>query len=159
MAEDDAGRYGPVALYVGGTAEVRFRNIAFNDLALRTRADEKVSTRFRMQRLSDFYYGWGASADDFDHDGVLDVVSGPHIYFGPDYRRSREIYLALTTNPSNAFATRLLDAVLGRLHRGWVGRRHQCQLLGQQLRRDAVREPQGGSAPVGQLPRRARAAD
>ena len=58
-----------------------------------------------MQRLSDFYYGWGASADDFNHDGVLDVVSGPHIYFGPDYRRSREIYLALTTNPSNGFAT------------------------------------------------------
>jgi hypothetical protein len=105
VADDDAGRYGPIALYVGGTAEVRFKNIAFKDLALRTRTDEKVSSRFRMQRLSDFYYGWGASADDFNHDGVLDVVSGPHIYFGPDYHRSREIYLALTTNPSNGFAT------------------------------------------------------
>jgi hypothetical protein len=105
VADDDAGRYGPVALYVGGTAEVHFKNIAFKDLALRSRTDERVSTRFRMQRLSDFYFGWGASADDFNHDGVLDVVSGPHIYFGPDYRRSREIYLALTTNPSNGFAT------------------------------------------------------
>ncbi len=96
------GRYGPVALYVGGTAEVRFKDIAFKDLALRTRPEEKVSSRFRMQRLSDFYFGWGASADDFNHDGVLDIVSGPHIYFGPDYRRSREIYLATTTNPSNS---------------------------------------------------------
>jgi hypothetical protein len=105
VADDDAGHYGPVALYVGGTGEAKFKDIAFKDLALRTRPDEKVSSRFRMQRLSDFYYGWGASADDFNHDGVLDVVSGPHIYFGPDYRRSREIYLALTTNPSNGFAT------------------------------------------------------
>ena len=105
VAEDDAGRYGPVALYVGGTAEVRFKDIAFKDLALRTRPEEKVSSRFRMQRLSDFYYGWGAGADDFNHDGVLDIVSGPHIYFGPDYRRSREIYLATTTNPSNEFAS------------------------------------------------------
>ena len=105
VADDDAGRYGPVALYVGGTSEVRFKDIAFKDLALKTRPEEKVSSRFRMQRLSDFYYGWGASADDFNHDGVLDIVSGPHIYFGPDYRRSRELYLATTTNPSNGFAT------------------------------------------------------
>jgi hypothetical protein len=105
VADDEAGRYGPIALYVGGSAEVHFKNIAFKDLALRTRTEEMVSSRFRMQRLSDFYYGWGAGADDFNHDGVLDVVSGPHIYFGPDYRRSREIYLALTTNPSSGFAT------------------------------------------------------
>jgi 3-keto-disaccharide hydrolase/FG-GAP-like repeat len=105
VADDEAGRYGPLALYVGGSGEVRFKNVAWKDLAMKSRPAEQVSSRFRMQRLSDFYYGWGASADDFNHDGVLDVVAGPHIFFGPDYTKSREIYLALTTNPSNAFTT------------------------------------------------------
>jgi hypothetical protein len=94
-----------VALYVGGTGEVKFKNIALKDLALKTRTVEKVSSRFRMQKLSDFYYTWGASADDFNHDGVTDIVAGPHIYFGPDYTKSREIYLQTTTNPSTGFAT------------------------------------------------------
>jgi hypothetical protein len=58
-----------------------------------------------MQRLSDFYYAWGAGAADFDHDGTVDVVAGPHIFFGPDYTRSREIYLAETSNPSNTYTT------------------------------------------------------
>ena len=105
VADDEAGRYGPVALYVGGEGEVRFKNIGLKDLNVKRRAEEQVSSRFRMQRLTDFYYTWGASADDFDHDGVLDVVAGPHIFFGPDYRRSREIYLQTTTNPSTGFAT------------------------------------------------------
>ena len=35
-ADHDAGRYGPMALYVGGTGEVRFKDIAFKDLALKT---------------------------------------------------------------------------------------------------------------------------
>jgi hypothetical protein len=103
VAEDDIGRYGPIALYVGGTGEVQFKDLAYKDLALMARVPEQISDHFRMQRLSDFYYSWGASAADFNHDGVMDVVSGPHIYFGPDYTTHREIYEALTTNPSDEY--------------------------------------------------------
>jgi hypothetical protein len=94
-----------VALYVGGTGEVRFKDVAYKDLNFRTRPGEQVSSRFRMQRLSDFYYAWGAGAADFNHDGVLDIVSGPHIYYGPEYTSRKEIYLALTTNPSDSYTT------------------------------------------------------
>jgi hypothetical protein len=103
VAEDEFGRYGPIALYVGGTGEVHFKDVAYKGLAGKVRPPEKVSSHFRMQRLSDFYYGWGAAAADFNHDGILDVVAGPYIYYGPDYTKSREIYLALTTNPSDEY--------------------------------------------------------
>lgn len=97
--------YGPIALYVGGSGEVRFKGLALGDLGLKTREPEKVSTDFRKQRLSDFYYAWGSAAADFNHDGILDVVSGPYIYYGPDYLKSREIYLAQSSNPTTEFAT------------------------------------------------------
>jgi Domain of Unknown Function (DUF1080)/FG-GAP-like repeat len=104
VAEDDAGRYGPIALYIAGSGRVEFRDIAWKDLALKIRVPEQTSSRFRVQRLSDFYYSWGAAAGDFNHDGVLDVVSGPYIYYGPDYLKSREIYLAQASNPSTEYS-------------------------------------------------------
>jgi hypothetical protein len=105
VAEEEMGRFGQVALHVAGTGPVHFKNIAFKDLGFRTRPIEESSPRFRVQQISDFYYSFGASADDFDQDGVMDVVAGPHIYYGPDYTRSREIYLVTTYNPSTEFAS------------------------------------------------------
>jgi hypothetical protein len=102
-AED--GDYGPIALYVGGKGAVHFSDTAYMDMSLKHRDDEKVGSRFRKQRLSDFYYSWGTSAADFNHDGVLDVISGPYIYYGPDYKTSREIYYALSSNPVTEFST------------------------------------------------------
>ena len=58
-----------------------------------------------IYKLSDFYYSWSSSAADFNHDGILDLVSGPYIYYGPDYTKYREMYLAETVNPSTKFAT------------------------------------------------------
>jgi Domain of Unknown Function (DUF1080)/FG-GAP-like repeat len=97
--------YGPVALFVGGSGEVRFKDLALGDMGLKVREPEHVSKDFRKQTLSEFYYSWGAAAADFNHDGVLDVVSGPYIYYGPDYLKSREIWLAQSTSPTNDFAT------------------------------------------------------
>jgi hypothetical protein len=102
-AEEENGRYGPIALYVGGTGEVRFKDIAYKDLAIRYAPAEQVSSHFRMQRLNEFYYAWSAAAADFNRDGVLDVVAGPYIYFGPEYTKSREIYPAHTSNPSTEY--------------------------------------------------------
>lgn len=103
VADDEFGRYGPIALYVGGSGEVRFNDLAYKDLSVQVRAKEELSSRFRMQRLTDFYYAWGAGAADFNHDGATDVVAGPHIFFGPDYASRREIYVQIATNPSDEY--------------------------------------------------------
>ncbi len=100
----DADGYGPIALYVGGTGEVEYDGLAYKELGLAVREPDKTSPDFRKQTLSNFYYSWGAAAGDFNHDGVLDVVAGPYIYYGPDYAKSREIYLAQTSNPSTEYA-------------------------------------------------------
>ncbi|MCU1225024.1 MAG: repeat protein [Edaphobacter sp.] len=102
IAEDG---YGSIALYAGGKGSVQFRGTAYTDMSLKIRDEEKVGPRFRKQRLNDFYYSWGTAAADFNHDGVLDIISGPYIYYGPDYRKSREIYYALSSNPTTEFAT------------------------------------------------------
>jgi hypothetical protein len=98
------GSYGPFALYVGGTGEVRFRNIKYRDLAQKMRQPDQTSSNFRKQRLTDFYYSFSVAAADFNKDGVMDIVSGPFIYYGPDYTKSREIYPAETFSQASAFS-------------------------------------------------------
>ena len=100
-AVDDAdGRYGPIALYAGGSGEVRYQNIAYKDLNARQFPKERVSSNFRMQRLSEWYYSYAATAADLNHDGIMDVVAGPYYYLGPDYTVAKEIYKAETFNPN-----------------------------------------------------------
>jgi hypothetical protein len=69
VATDEMNGYGSIALYVGKGCEVRFKNVAYKDLAIKKDPPEEVGSRFRMQRLSPFYYGWSAAAADFNHDG------------------------------------------------------------------------------------------
>jgi hypothetical protein len=77
--------------------------VGYKDLGLKYAPPEKVSSRFRMQRLNEFYYSWSAAVGDFNHDGVLDVAAGPYYYLGPDFTHYREIYLAETVNPSREY--------------------------------------------------------
>jgi hypothetical protein len=105
VAEPEYGNYGPFALYLGGAGEVQFKNMAYADGGMRDFPKEETSKNFTKQELTPFYYGWSAEAADFNHDGILDVVSGPKIYYGPDFTRSREIFEQLTTNPSDAYTT------------------------------------------------------
>lgn len=101
-AADDAGLYGPIALYVSnGTAQ--FKTIGWKDLAQKIIPQEATGPRFQVQRISDMYYSWGAAAADFNKDGYTDIVAGPYIYFGPDYTRLREIFPASAYNPSKEF--------------------------------------------------------
>lgn len=104
VATDEMNGYGSIALYVGKGCEVRFKNVAYKDLAIKKDPPEEVGSRFRMQRVSPFYYGWSAAAADFNHDGKMDIVSGPFIYFGPDYLTSREIYPAEAYNASTQYS-------------------------------------------------------
>jgi hypothetical protein len=96
--------YGPIALYVGGTGKVEYKDIALSDLNLKVREPDYTSPDFRRQRISDFYYGWGQAAADFNHDGHLDIVSGPFIYYGPDFTHYREIWWGEATAPTTDFA-------------------------------------------------------
>lgn len=100
---DDTNGFGPIALYVGGSGEVQFRNVGYKDLMLQISPVEKTSPNFRKQQISPFYYSMTAAAADFNRDGSTDIVSGPYIYYGPDYTKRREIALAESTSPSTSF--------------------------------------------------------
>ncbi len=103
VATEDMDGFGPFALYVAeGT--VHFRAIAYKDIGVKTLPKEKISPLFRKQQISEYYYGWSAAAADFNQDGKLDIVSGPYVYFGPDFTESREIYPAQVVNASTNYS-------------------------------------------------------
>jgi len=109
ITEDTAG-YGPVGLHVGGASAVHFKDVSFKDLAVRVIPPEKLSTRFRLQQLEEFYYGWGAAAGDFNRDGNLDVTAGPYLYYGPDFTKRREVFLgAVATGYASNMVTHVFD--------------------------------------------------
>ncbi|MEP7111493.1 MAG: FG-GAP-like repeat-containing protein, partial [Ferruginibacter sp.] len=95
--------YGPIALYVGGPGEVRFKDLMYKDVSIRYTPIEKTSPRFKVQCISDFYYSWGADVADFNKDGHLDIVAGAYIHFGPDFTKHKEIYPAIAVGPSKEF--------------------------------------------------------
>jgi hypothetical protein len=103
VVEDSTFGFGPIALYASGKNVVQFREIMVKDLAIKTLPVERSSARFRMQRINDMYYSWGCTAGDFNKDGHMDIAAGPWVYFGPDFTRSREIFLAVTTSPGTNF--------------------------------------------------------
>jgi 3-keto-disaccharide hydrolase/VCBS repeat protein len=117
--DDDRAGYGPIALYVGGTGQAQFKDVAFKDLLPKIEPKEQVSSRFRMQKISDFYYAWCAAAADINHDGILDVVAGPFYYLGPDYTVRREFTSAQTYNPSTEYASGMVNFAYDFTGDGW----------------------------------------
>ena len=103
VADSEFGAYGPFALYVGGTGEVRFKDVSQKDLQPRVALPEQVSNRFRMQRVNEFYYSWGPAVADFNRDGTPDIVAGPYFYLGPKYTEAREIYIGGTIDPGTQY--------------------------------------------------------
>jgi hypothetical protein len=93
--------YGPIALYAGGTGEIRLRDVRYKDFGRYVTPLEKVSSNYRMQQLDGFFYTWGSSVADVDRNGILDIVAGPLYYVGPDYTVSREIMIGETFAPGH----------------------------------------------------------
>ena len=118
-AGDELGRYGPIALHVGRGDDVAFRQLAWKDLGRRVLRADRVSARFRMRRLNDFYYGWSAAAGDINRDGVPDVVAGPFYYLGPDFETSREFALIPPANPGAQYGSAMVNFVSDFTADGW----------------------------------------
>ncbi len=57
-------------------------------------AEEKKVHSFRKIQLTDVFYGEGANFGDFNHDGKMDLVSGPYWYAGPEFKERHEYYTA-----------------------------------------------------------------
>jgi hypothetical protein len=104
VTEDESNGFGLIGLYIGGSGEVRFKDVAFKDLAVKEAPPEQISIHFRMQRLDEFYYSWGVTAADINRDGAMDLVTGPYYYLGPDFTKRREIYAASTYSPSTQYS-------------------------------------------------------
>lgn len=49
---------------------------------------------FKKIQLSDQFWSEGANFGDFNHDGIMDIVSGPYWYEGPDFKKRHEYYPA-----------------------------------------------------------------
>jgi hypothetical protein len=99
--EPEMGNYGPIALYVGGTAPARFEDLAYADLIARPFPKEEVSSNYRVQRLDSFYYSYTAAVADVTNDGNPDVIAGPYYYPGPDFTVGRQFYAGITYNPTS----------------------------------------------------------
>src|SRR5258708_20701712 len=52
---------------------------------------------FKKVQATDQFWAEGADIGDFNHDGKVDVVSGPFWYEGPDFTRRHEIWPATAT--------------------------------------------------------------
>ena len=113
------GTFGPIALHVAGSGEVRFKDIAIKDLARRITPPEQVGSRFRAQHFEDFYYGWSAAAGDFTHDGVLDVTIGNRYYIGPSFTESREVYAGQPYNPAKEYSPAMVNFAFDYTGDGW----------------------------------------
>lgn len=112
--------YGPVALFVAGTSEVRFKDFAVKDLNRKTEPAAKVSEHFRLQALSDFFYSWGVGVGDINHDNIPDVVAGPFYFTGPDYTERHEFTAARTYSPGTSFPEGMTYFVHDYTGDGWA---------------------------------------
>src|ERR1700760_3453717 len=60
----------------------------------------RADPEFTKIKLTDVFLSEGSNAGDFNHDGKMDIVSGPYWYEGPDFKQRHEYY------PANKFFTR-----------------------------------------------------
>jgi hypothetical protein len=103
VADESFGAFGPLALFAGGTGEIRFKDVGYKDLQPRIALPEKVSPHFRLQALNEFYYSWSPAVADFNRDGQPDIVAGPYYYLGPDYNVAKQIYVGGTIDASTQY--------------------------------------------------------
>jgi len=60
-------------------------------------AEMETPHQFKKMKLTDQFWSEGANFGDFNHDGVVDVVSGPFWYEGPAFTKRHEYRAAAAT--------------------------------------------------------------
>ena len=104
LADQDTAQFGAIGLYVGGTGEVRYKDVAWKDINAVELPDEVVKPRFTIHRLTELYYGWSAVSSDINRDGAMDIVSGPFYYLGPTFTERRIFRTDRVYNPATEYA-------------------------------------------------------
>ncbi len=128
--EKNASGYGPIALYVGGSGEVHYKDLAWKDLMREPDPKEQLSSHFTIQRLNQMNYGWGATTADVNRDGALDVISGPFYYPGPAFTEQVRYRDGVVYDPENSFAPDMVNLAADFTGDGWpdilssLGNRH-----------------------------------
>src|SRR5208282_4462373 len=61
-------------------------------LGLHPAVAQGQSPAFRKIQITDKFWSEGADFADFNHDGQMDIVSGPFWYEGPDFKIRHEYY-------------------------------------------------------------------
>ena len=79
---------------IGGMLPKALAIILLSTLAA-TAAD--VVHRFKKVQITDKFWAEGATYGDFNHDGIVDVASGPFWYEGPDFKKRHDFYPANKT--------------------------------------------------------------
>jgi hypothetical protein len=116
---ENSPSYGAIALYAGGAGEVRFKDVSWKDINRMVEPKEHTSPHFTEHRLTDFYYGWSATAADIDRDGNLDVVSGPFYYLGPNFTERRIYREGRIYNPATEYAPDMVNYAYDFTGDGW----------------------------------------
>ncbi len=70
-------------------------------LTVGAQAADLVIHEFEKQELTPIYWSEGADFGDFNQDGHLDVVSGPNLFLGPDFKDFYEYYPAVAPTRRN----------------------------------------------------------
>src|SRR5262245_38363178 len=73
---------------------IRILPLAVLTLLAPTIAFAELKHNFKKIQATQEFWAEGSDIGDFNHDGQMDVVSGPFWYEGPDFKKRHEIYPA-----------------------------------------------------------------
>jgi hypothetical protein len=119
LGDDGDTGYGSVALFVGGSGEVRLKDLAWKNVNRVTLEKEQVSPRFTPVQINTLYYGWSAVTSDVNHDGSNDIISGPFYYLGPSFTERRIYRTDRVYNPATEYAPDMVNFTFDYTGDGW----------------------------------------
>lgn len=115
----DPPLFGRVAVVGPQAGEVRISGPQVDDLLnVPALTPERTDPGFEMHKLSDLFFSEGVAVGDVNRDGHKDIVAGPNIYLGPDFKRVLRFYPARATAP-NMFTESMLEYVVDVDGDGW----------------------------------------
>ena len=110
--------FGSIALHVA-SGQVEFKDVSWKDLQAVFTPAEEISTHFTRNKISDYYNGYSTAIADIDHDGNLDIVSGPFYYPGPSFTVRHRYREGRTYNNAVEFAPDMINYSADFTGDGW----------------------------------------